>query len=406
MKLLYVTTARIPTEKANGVQIIKMCEAFQRQGLQVELLVPFRFQSRAMKAVKNIWEYYDVEIPFRIRHIFCPDFIRLEHILPLKVVRCLYYLQYFFFAFLALGRTLFQSQGVYYSRSLQPLLLLCLTKPLHRKRIYFEAHELHGDRKRMGVLRKINSAIMRWMLRQIDGLIVITSRLKTLYAAMGVQEDDIFVAPDGIDAKRLSQELDRSAARQKLQVSLDKNMICYTGHLFKWKGVYTLTESTRYLPDNYVIYIVGGMDADIDTLRQFVLEQELKNVMIMGHIPYTMVPFYLSAADVLALPNSAQAKISREYTSPLKLFEYMGARRPIVASDLPSLREVLRHKENAYLVRPDEPEMLADGIQRVIHDRELAQQMTDTAYTEVQEYTWDTRARKILTFLHCGDNDC
>lgn len=77
----------------------------------------------------------------------------------------------------------------------------------------------------------------------------------------------------------------------------------------------------------------------------------------------------------------------------------MGARRPVVASDLPSIREVLRHKENAYLVRPDNPKMLADGILRVMNDKALSQHITKTAYTEVQEYTWDKRAAKILTFL-------
>ena len=61
-----------------------------------------------------------------------------------------------------------------------------------------------------------------------------------------------------------------------------------------------------------------------------------------------------SEADVLALPNPSSA-ISREFTSPLKLFEYMASGRPIVASDLPSLREVLADGRNALLVEPATP---------------------------------------------------
>ena len=74
----------------------------------------------------------------------------------------------------------------------------------------------------------------------------------------------------------------------------------------------------------------------------------------------------------------------------------MGARRPIVASDLPSIREVLRHHENAVLVSPDDPKALAEGILRAAQDSGLAQRLADTAYTEVRQYTWDARAEKIL----------
>jgi glycosyltransferase involved in cell wall biosynthesis len=70
-----------------------------------------------------------------------------------------------------------------------------------------------------------------------------------------------------------------------------------------------------------------------------------------------------------------------------------------VASDLPSLREMLRHKKNAYFVQPDNPKMLADGILHVMQDRTLSERMTETAYAEVQEYTWDKRAAKIVGFF-------
>ena len=83
----------------------------------------------------------------------------------------------------------------------------------------------------------------------------------------------------------------------------------------------------------------------------------------------------------------------------------MGAKRPIVASDLPSLREILRHKENAWFVRSDDPKALAEGIIAVVHDTPLVNTLTETAYREVQEYTWDKRAKNILTFLNRG-NSC
>ena len=70
---------------------------------------------------------------------------------------------------------------------------------------------------------------------------------------------------------------------------------------------------------------------------------------------------------MLVLPNPASA-ISSRFTSPLKLFEYMAAGRPIVASDLPALREVLTPDADAVLVAPGNAGALAAGIRRVVTD--------------------------------------
>lgn len=394
-RLLYITNARIPTEKAHGLQIIKMCEAFQRQGCQVDLIVPFRVQSPAMKHVSNLWDYYQVATPFRIRHLWTPDVVWLTHRLPERLLMLLYYAQCLLFSVVALMLTLLTAQGIYYSRDLQTIFVLCLTKWLHRKPVFFEAHELHGTPDG----KNLRSRLMRWMVQHLDGLVVITRRLQTLYAQMGVQPEQILVAPDGIDRQRLTYHSDKAAARRKLQIPLDRNVVCYTGHLFKWKGVYALAESVRYLPPDVLVYIVGGMAADVTALQQFVAVRGGANIRVTGYVPYANVPEYLAAADVLVLPNSAAEKISQEYTSPLKLFEYMAAQRPIVASDLPSLREMLRHQENAYLVTPDDPRALAEGVMVVMKDLTLTQAIVRKAFQDVQAHTWDARAQATLEFI-------
>ena len=148
MKLLYITTARIPTEKAHGVQIMKMCEAFQRHGLDVTLMVPTRRQTPPMRKVQNVWDFYEIATRFSITYLLTPDLLGLEAYLPARLIAILYGLQCLWFACWATLRTLFTPEAVYYSRSLEVIFLLTWTKWLHRKPIYFEAHELHGDPRR------------------------------------------------------------------------------------------------------------------------------------------------------------------------------------------------------------------------------------------------------------------
>ena len=107
---------------------------------------------------------------------------------------------------------------------------------------------------------------------------------------------------------------------------------------------------------------------------------------------------FLAEADVLVLPY-VDAELAVNYTSPLKLFEYMAAGKPIVAANLPSLREVLRDGENAVLVEPGSATALAVGLRRVLEDRALAERIARRAFNEVAEYSWDHRAERIEALL-------
>ena len=111
------------------------------------------------------------------------------------------------------------------------------------------------------------------------------------------------------------------------------------------------------------------------------------------------MPFHLAAADIVALPNSAREEISARYTSPLKLFEALASGRPVLASDLSSLREVLRHDQNAWLVAPDDVEALAAGLRALLADRVRAARLAATARTEARRYDWSERGRSVARFL-------
>ena len=221
---------------------------------------------------------------------------------------------------------------------------------------------------------------------------------------LGIPEDKILVARDGVDLQRFREETDKEKAREELGLPIDKQIVCYTGHLFPWKGVYSLAGSAKLLRQ-CLFLVVGGMDDDIRRFQDYLKAEDISNVEVVGYVQPSIVPDYLFAADVLVLPNSAKAKIASHYTSPLKLFEYMASRRPIVASDLPSLREVLRDGENAILVEPDDPKALAEGIQRVLDDPDLTRRISKQAYSEVKQYSWEGRAKTILEFINQGPSN-
>ena len=102
----------------------------------------------------------------------------------------------------------------------------------------------------------------------------------------------------------------------------------------------------------------------------------------------------LEPADVLVLPNPATA-VSERYTSPLKLFEYLAMGRPIVASDLPAFREVVRHRENALLFEAGSAPALAAAVRAVVGDPALAASLGRRAFETAHDYSWDARAGRL-----------
>jgi len=225
---------------------------------------------------------------------------------------------------------------------------------------------------------------------RIDGLVCITEALKRRdQEVYGV--DNCFVAPDGVDLSPY-ESVSKAEARDTIGIPREERVVMYTGHLYPSKGVDELVRAAADI--DATVYVVGGYKEDIERVRA--VAGERNNVVLTGFVEPRDIPRYQIAADVLVAPYTSDA---RNYLSPLKLFEYMAAGRPIVASDLNVLREVLTDSKNALLTPPDDPASLAERIGRVLDDDELYCSLASAARRDVKQYTWNRRAQNIFSFI-------
>jgi glycosyltransferase involved in cell wall biosynthesis len=385
VKLLYLANNRIPSEKANSLQIMQMCDAFQSEGVDVRLVVPWRLQPRAMRSVQDPFTYYGLRNRFPIVYLPCADALEVA---PRALERAAFAVQSSTFALSVAAYLATARADVYYSRDPLSTLLVAAAPVRVRRRAIYEAHSFpssSGSRR-----------LHLWAARRIGRIVCITQGLAEEYLSRGIPESRVLVAPDAVDLERFGSMPSREEARRQLGVPEGTVMACYTGHLYRWKGAHALAEASELLPPGYLVYLVGGTEEDLAAFRRYLAERGLARVKLAGWVPPDQVIPYLAAADVLVLPNSAADAISSRYTSPMKLFEYMAARRPIVASRLPSLQEILRHGENAILVTPDDPKALAAGIQQAASESRLAEQMVQQAWRDVEDHSWGLRSRRIL----------
>ncbi len=369
MKLIYIANIRLPTEKAHGIQIMEMCVAFTGQGVSVELVIPQR---------KNIllddpFVYHDVPRVFSIHKLPTLDFVRFG--------RVGFWISLMSFIISIAVYSVFKKDVIFYTRDEG----VALSLRLLGKQVVWEGHT--GQR----------NFLVQLLLRLQIPLVVITEALKTLYISMGATLSKIIVAPDGADITRFNIKTTQTEARNELGLPLDKKIALYKGHLYERKGAHTLARATTCLKEKNVICVfIGGTESDIESFKQEF--GNLENVLILGNRPRKETPVYQRAADVLIIPNSAKDDVSKLYTSPMKLFGYMASGVPFIASDLPSLREIV-NDTLAYFFTPDDPESLCDAIINVLDNYEDAKKKAVESLALAENYSWQKRAQNIIDFI-------
>jgi len=395
LNLAYITNTRIPSERANSVQTAQMCAAFAALGAQVTLYHPDR-RNLPEFTNTNLWDYYGLPRSFKQYRVPCVDWFHLSGG-RLWLERPIFLLQTFTFALSLLATLVHAPADVYYSRDPFVLALLVVALPGARRRMVFEAHTFPTT--------KAARTFRRWALSRVRGTVTISHALERLYVGLGLPPQTVTTAPDGVDVSRFSPPFaphrSKAEARTALGLPLDKKLVIYTGGLYRGRGLEELIVAAKNLEAELVI--VGGKEAEaMARLKAYAAEQGAANVRFEGHHPPTDIPTYLAAADILAMPYSrrtvAPGGVTTDWMSPLKMFEYMAAARPILASDLPALREVLRDRENALLVEPDNAGALADGLCCLLNDPAFADRLAAQAQRDVEAYTWENRARGILDF--------
>ena len=173
----------------------------------------------------------------------------------------------------------------------------------------------------------------------------------------------------------------------------------YFGHLYPGKGMETIAALAPLLPDlRFEVY--GGTEDDLTRWRAACASSD--NLTLHGYIPHLEVAERMGECDILLAPYATQVShfgrgdIGR-WMSPLKLFEYMAAERPIVTADLPVLREVVRDGETALLCPPGDVLAYVDALKRLSADPTLRARLGSAGRDLLEaEYTWEKRARRVL----------
>ncbi|MFH1186261.1 MAG: glycosyltransferase family 4 protein [Chloroflexota bacterium] len=373
MRIAAISNSRIPSATANSIQAMKVCDALVQAGHEVRLIVPAETEPASWN---DLARHYGITHEFRL--------------VWLSSKRALRRIDFLWYARAAARRT--GAQLIYTWLPQSAAVEAWENRPV--------VLEMHAD---------VAGPLGAWWLRQFwrsrrGRLLVTTTALRRALersTQMPFPDDAVQVAPNGVDLQRYEDLPAPAAARARLQLP-EAFTIGFTGHFYAGRGIELLFELARGLPDVQFLW-VGGTSEAVAEWREKLLRANQTNVTLTGFVENSGLAIYQAASDVLLMPYTTSVAASSgqdiaEVINPMKMFEYMAARRPIITSSLPVIREVL-DETRAVFCPPGEVSAWKAAILELASDPARRAALADNARREVEKYTWLGRVQRALEHL-------
>ena len=381
IKIVYLSDARIPSEMANSVSIINLCNAYIDQGAEIHLVKPWRYRNRNIN-FNDIYEFYGINNKLNITNAPYLDLSIFENFFPNLLLRTTnYFTKRIWQRYVANFIVDKFSPDVIHMRNNIPFALNHLVKmnKVVLLEFYDEPSKFYLDiyKKSIENDKLIITAITSNLADKISELFQIDRKMIT-------------ISPSGVDKSKFSDI--------KFNFEKSRKTIMYVGSLHSNRGVENFVLASKNVLEHDFV-IIGGTKDDARKLKvRFNLDNK-SNLSFIPHQTHSQIPHHYNNADILILPMTSNQTHTKLYASPNKLFEYMASGKPIIASDLPSINEVVSHNQSALLFKPDDSADLTRKIYQLVNDEKLSNIISSNSLNLVDNYTWETKARNMLDLI-------
>jgi glycosyltransferase involved in cell wall biosynthesis len=380
MRIAVFSTSRVPSRTANSIQVLKVCQAFLDLGHDVRLWLP---GAAADVAWDTLAAWYGVRGPIGIT--WCAAARPLRR---------------YDYALRAVAAARRWQADLYYA---WPLQVGALASRLGLPTA-LEVHDRPQGRLGPWLMRTFLRG--RGACRMLPITEAMRARLEKDYR-IPTRPGFTLVAPMGVDLERYERLPDPVSARRELRWP-EAFTIGYTGHLYAGRGIDLILELASRRPELRFV-LAGGEPPDVERWTAEAESAGLKNVAFLGFVENARLPGLQAGCDVLVMPYERKIAVSSggdtaAVASPMKVFEYLAAGRPLIASDLPVFHEVLNER-NAILLPPADVAAWETALISLQTDRARRQVLGEQARHDAARYSWVERARRSLEGMKNGSGD-
>ena len=368
MKICYLSNNDMPSKMANSIQTVKMCEAFSKNEHEVLLICP-----NSQKFQASVFNFYDVKKKFKIKKL------KRYKRFPLGI-------KYYLFSIESIFKSLKFKPDMYITRNFFTSFLLCLMK----KKNILELHHPIDIESRIVrfIIKNTKFLKSRYLIR----FVAITNGAKKYYLNYLDKSDKrIIVLPSGSSLKKTVKKL-KKIKTKNFNIGL-------FGSIFKWdlKLLFKLIEIDK--KNTYHIY--GDKNNPY-----FQINNNKHNLKFKGYIEYKNIKNELDKMDILLMPYGKKIATGgnlgdiTDFTSPLKLFDYLTAGKVIISSDLPILKEILINNRNVIFVKNfSNPYSWKLELKKILNLKSKQYIIANNNIKLSESFSLEKRAKKFLDRL-------
>lgn len=265
-----------------------------------------------------------------------------------------------------------------------------LAAKLSGAKIIYDAHEISTSREGYLSFRRLVGAIEGFLMPRVNGSITTTdARAKFFARAYGVERPIVLQNRPRYQVANTSTRI-----RDELQLEQPWPIVVYQGGVQQGRGLERLVRVAALVPNAYFVFIGGGrLDA---SLRSIAAELGLEErVRFIPTVALAELPSYTASADIGVQPIENTC-LNHYTTDSNKLFEYVQAGLPVVASDLPEIRRVVREHDLGLLVPAGDTEALATALQSLVEDKSKRDFHAERSRTAAAVLNWEAQEGELL----------
>lgn len=262
-------------------------------------------------------------------------------------------------------------------------------------RLVYDAHEISTSREGYESFRRLVGLVEKVLMPKVDGSITTTdARAKYFARAYGVARPTVLQ-----NRPRLTHCEASNRIREELGLTAPWPIIIYQGGLQQGRGLEKLIKTAQEVQNAYFVLIGGGrLTQSLIQLREELGLQQ--RVHFIPTVALSELPKYTASADIGVQPIENTC-LNHYTTDSNKLFEYLIAGLPVVATDFPEIRRIVRNNNVGILVPANNPPALAHALNQLVTDLELRRKLANNARSTASTLNWEEQeARLVNLYQH------
>ncbi len=236
-------------------------------------------------------------------------------------------------------------------------------------------------------------------LQLADRIAVISMGVQEQLAQYSIKPERYLMNPNGVDPDEFHPDIDGAPVRQRYGIGAEI-VVGFIGTFTRWHGIETLFDAAvlSAQEESRLRFLFIGEGDLRSALEKRSMDLGLQRVITFtGLVPHSEAPHHLAACDILVSPHLGFQDSTKFFGSPTKLFEYMAMGKPIIASRLEQIGEVIVDGINGLHMNPGNVRQLADLILKLARDGELRKKLGAQARQDVvRKHTWSANVERIV----------